>query len=451
MVIMTEVVPVELEIPNQVSSETVAKPAKTGSLVIKLPWKRPDLKVALVSKFSPTREGGVEYFCNLAKSVSTLCPAVGIANFDPGAPTVEPNSRLNVLRVWQLNSLSYPFRILKTCIRLRSKVVHVNHEYMMYGKPFFGTFMPVLLFLLRIARCPTLMTLHSVVPHESVWNGFFRRYGSQRLAPLKTLFFLAWTRLTLRLSTHVIVHSQASKNILADQYGYPAQNISVIGHGIEPSITMSRSAAKEFLGFNGRKVVLNFGYIHEKKGIEYLIRAMGEVMKAHPDSLLVVAGGPHVSHTARPSEFREYVDKLINAVNEVHGENNVVLRTEYIPDDLLPIYFASADVIALPYVEQFGTSGVLARAMAAGRAVVATRVNPFFEIIEEGVNGLLVDPANPHQLSSTIVRLLDSSTLRESLGANLKSSARDLWWPDVAQMHVEVYSLIAGKGKSHHL
>ena len=443
---MTEVVPAELEIPDQAQSQTVEQEAiSIDSPVMKIPWKRPDLKVALVSKFSPTREGGVEYFCNLANAVSALCPAVGIANLDREAPQIETSSRLSVLRVWQLNSLSYPFRILKTCLKQRPKVVHVNHEYMMYGKPFYGTLMALLLLLLKIAGRPTVLTLHSVVPHESVWNGFFRRYGSQRLAPLKTLFFLAWTKLTLRLSSHVIVHSQASKDILSHQYGYPVRDISVIGHGIELSIAMSRAAAKEFLGFGGRKVVLNFGYIHQKKGIEYIIRAMGEIVKAHPGALLVVAGGPHVSHAARPNEFKDYVDKLINAVQETHAENSVLLRTEYIPDDLLPIYFSSADVVALPYVEQFGTSGVLARAMAAGKAVVATRVNPFFEIIEDGVNGLLVDPGSPTQLSEAIVRLLDSSILRDSLGNNLKNSARGLRWSDVAKMHVEVYSLIAAK------
>jgi glycosyltransferase involved in cell wall biosynthesis len=172
---------------------------------------------------------------------------------------------------------------------------------------------------------------------------------------------------------------------------------------------------------------------------------MGEVSRAHPDALLVVAGGPHVSHAARPNEFKDYVEKLATAVQETHAENNVLLKTGYIPDDLLPIYFSSADVVALPYVEQFGTSGVLARAMASGKAVVATRVNPFFEIIEDGVNGLLVDPESPSQLSDAIVRLLDSSVLRDSLGNNLKSSARGLRWSDVAKMHVEVYSLIAAK------
>jgi glycosyltransferase involved in cell wall biosynthesis len=443
---MTEVVPIELELQEQLQSETVEQQATSAtSPVMRLPWKRPDLKVAMVSKFSPTREGGVEYFCNLANSVSELCPAVGIANFDREAPPLEPRARLRVMRVWQLNSLSYPFRILKTCLRLRPNVVHVNHEYMMYGRPFYGTFMPLLLLLLKIARRPTVLTLHSVVPHESVWNGFFRRYGSHRLAPLKTLFFLAWTKLTLRLSSHVIVHSQASKNILSVEYGYPARDISVIGHGIEPSIVMNRNAAKEFLGLGGRKVLLNFGYIHQKKGIEHVIRAMGEVSRAHPDALLVVAGGPHVSHAARPNEFKDYVEKLATAVQETHAENNVLLKTGYIPDDLLPIYFSSADVVTLPYVEQFGTSGVLARAMASGKAVVATRVNPFFEIIEDGVNGLLVDPESPSQLSDAIVRLLDSSVLRDSLGNNLKSSARGLRWSDVAKMHVEVYSLIAAK------
>jgi glycosyltransferase involved in cell wall biosynthesis len=444
---MTEVVPVELEIPEVQSERVEQHTLQTNSPVVRLPWNRPDLRVALVSKFSPTREGGVEYFCNLARSVSNLCPTIGIANIDRDAPPPEPNSKLGVLRVWQLNSLSYPFRIVKTCLKQQPKVVHVNHEYMMYGRPFYGAFMPLLLFLLRLALRPTVLTLHSVVPKESVWNGFFRRYGSKRLAPLKTLFFLGWTCLTFRLANHIIVHSQASKNIISNEYGYPSKNISVIGHGIEQTVMMSRSRAKEILGFEGRKVILNFGYIHEKKGIEHLIRSMAPIVKTHPDSILVIAGGPHVSHSTRPNDFQEYVDKLRSLVKEARAESNVAFRAEYIPNDLVPMYFSAADIVVLPYVEQFGTSGVLARAMAAGKPIVATRVNPFFEIIEDGVTGLLVDPADPRQLSNAIVHLLDSSALRDSLGANLKNSARNLPWPDVAKMHVEVYSLIAGQDK----
>ena len=109
------------------------------------------------------------------------------------------------------------------------------------------------------------------------------------------------------------------------------------------------------------------------------------------------------------------------------------------------MYFSAADIVVLPYVEQFGASGVMARAMAEGKPVVASRLNSFLEIIRDGVNGLLVDPASPGQLSDAIIRLLDSSALRDSLGSSLKNSARDLWWPEVAKMHVEVYSRIADK------
>jgi len=443
---MTEVVPVEPELMGQVQPEPgEQQTGKVDSLQLKLPLKRPDLKVALVSRISPATEGVVQYFCNLARSVSDLCPTVGIANLDRGPPPPELDSRLDMRRVWRLNSLAYPFRIFKACLKLRPKVVHINHDYMMYGRPFYGALMPLLLLLLRVARRPTVLTLHSVVPLETIWNGFFKRYGSRRLAPLKIVLFLAWTRIMLRLANQIIIHSRASKSILSNEYGYPIGNISVIGHPIPQPMMMSRSSAKEILGFEGRTVVLNFGYIHEKKGIEYSIRAMGSVMRAHPDSLLVIAGGPHVSHSARPNDFLEYLEKLKRTVNEVRAENNVVFRAEYIPSDLIQMYFSAADIVVLPYVEQFGASGVMARAMAEGKPVVASRLNSFLEIIRDGVNGLLVDPASPGQLSDAIIRLLDSSALRDSLGNSLKNSARDLWWPEVAKMHVEVYSRIADK------
>lgn len=441
---MTEVVPVELELPIPVEKGAARQQLTIQEDVpVKLPWKRPDLRVALVTKFWP-RGGGEEYFFNLARSVSNLCPTVVVANQAPAADRPETTSRLQLVQAWKLDSLTYPFRIAKACIRQQPKVVHVNHEYMMYGRPFYGALMPLILLLLRLARRPTLVTLHSVVPHESVWNGFFKRYGSKRLAPLKIIFFIAWTRITLRLANHVVVHSHASKDILTNEYGYPSKNISVMGHGIEKPILTSRAASKQILGLEGRKIVLNVGYLHEKKGIEFLIRAMGSVAKTHPEAVLVVAGGPHISQT-NPEEFHGYVEKLTSIVDEVHAENNVVLRAEYIPDHLLTIYLSAADMIVLPYVEQFGTSGVLARAMAAGTAVVATRVNPFFEIIEDGVNGMLVNPGDSGQLSEAICRFLDNETMRDTLGNNLRASARDLAWPDVAKMHVELYSQMAAK------
>src|SRR3989442_3425671 len=140
---------------------------------------------------------------------------------------------------------------------------------MMYGRPFYGALMPLLLLLLRVARRPTVLTLHSVVPQETIWNGFFKRYGSRRLAPLKIILFLAWTRIMLRLANQIIVHLRASKSILAKEYGYPNGNISVIGHPIPQPMMMSRSSAKEILGFEGRTGVLTFGDMHADKRDEY--------------------------------------------------------------------------------------------------------------------------------------------------------------------------------------
>ena len=102
---MTEVVPVEPELIGQIQPEPgEQQTSKVDSLQLKRPLMRPDLRVALVSRISPATEGVVQYFCNLARSVSDLCPTVGIANLDREPPPPELDSRLDMHRVWRLNT-----------------------------------------------------------------------------------------------------------------------------------------------------------------------------------------------------------------------------------------------------------------------------------------------------------------------------------------------------------
>jgi len=227
------------------------------------------------------------------------------------------------------------------------------------------------------------------------------------------------------------------------EYGCRSDKLSVIGHGVATFPFTNQSRAKELLKFGDRPVILQFGFLHEKKGTESLLRATGMVVKNHPNALLVVVGGPHVSYRNDPASFREFVSRLTSLIKENGLDNNVVIRTEYVPDELAPLYFASADIVALPYIEHFGASGVLARAMAMGNAVVATRVNPFFETIDDGVTGILVERNNEPELADAIDEILSNSKLREALGRNLKDSASKLSWQNVARQHLALYSQVS--------
>jgi glycosyltransferase involved in cell wall biosynthesis len=440
---LTEVVSLEQELSEPLQNESGKKPSPSPQALNLKHRYGPNPTVALVSKFPPSIGGEAEYFYSLATSISKISPAVAVANYDTKAKLLESSGKLRIFRVWRLNSLSYPLRILRTCLSLKPRLIHANHEYMLYGRPAYGALFPLLLLLLRLTRTPIILTMHSVVPRGSLKTDFFRRYGWERLASIWGLCFMIWTRLTLRLSNHVIVHSQASKTLLCLEYGCRSTKISVIGHGVATFPFTNQNLAKELLKFGDRPIVLQFGFLHEKKGTENLLRSLGIVVKKYPNALLVVVGGPHISYRNDPVSFREFVSRLRSLVKENGLENNVLIRTEYVPDELAPIYFASADIVALPYIEHFGASGVLARAMAMGKAVVATRVNPFSETIDDGVTGILVKRNDETELANAIDEILSDSKLRETLGRNLKDSSNKLSWQNVAIQHLELYSQVS--------
>ena len=74
-------------------------------------------------------------------------------------------------------------------------------------------------------------------------------------------------------------------------------------------------------------------------------------------------------------------------------------------------------LVVLPYLSA-STSGILLTAYGFAKPVVATNVGCLPEYVENGVTGLLIEPANIEQLATAIVRLLSDDDLRHSMGEN---------------------------------
>ena len=127
--------------------------------------------------------------------------------------------------------------------------------------------------------------------------------------------------------------------------------------------------------------------LHPEKGHEYLFQAMAR-LKGQTDRrvlLLVVGTGPF------DQAYREQVRTL--------GCEEQVRFTGFRRD--VPDLMAAADLVVLPSVaEAFGL--VLTEALYLGTPVVATRVGGIPEIISDGIDGVLVPPANSEALAKTI-------------------------------------------------
>ncbi len=85
---------------------------------------------------------------------------------------------------------------------------------------------------------------------------------------------------------------------------------------------------------------------------------------------------------------------------------------------MLPRRMRECDVVVVPTVAQEALGRTAVEAMGASRAVIASRLGGLTEVVEDGVTGLLVNPADPSALASAINQLMNDSALTKLLGEN---------------------------------
>jgi glycosyltransferase involved in cell wall biosynthesis len=89
-----------------------------------------------------------------------------------------------------------------------------------------------------------------------------------------------------------------------------------------------------------------------------------------------------------------------------------------------------------------GLPNAVLESMAAGVPVVATRVGGIPELIDDGVDGLLVEPGDAAGLAEAMTRLATDEALRVRLGAAARKRARSFSWEACTDRHVELYEML---------
>jgi glycosyltransferase involved in cell wall biosynthesis len=158
-----------------------------------------------------------------------------------------------------------------------------------------------------------------------------------------------------------------------------------------------------------------------KKGIRHLIEATPYILESAPDAHVVIAGdGP------LRAELEANADAL--------GVRDRVLFLGSRADTIE--LMAAFDVFVLPSVVE-GMSNALLEAMAVGRPVVVTDVGGNPEVVVDGETGLVVPPADPHQLAASIVKLLEAPELAAEMGAAGRRRVLEHYQIDVMTRRIE--------------
>jgi glycosyltransferase involved in cell wall biosynthesis len=199
-----------------------------------------------------------------------------------------------------------------------------------------------------------------------------------------------------------IAASEAIRQMLVGD-GVPAEQTVTVHEGIDVDHVLAAPPVNVHEAFflpHGAPVVGNIAALVPHKGHRYLIDAAHLVVQQVPDARFVILG---------EGDLREHLQKQ---VHEHRLEKHVLLPGFRI--DVLGCLKAFDVFVMSSVTEGLGTS--LLDAMAASRPIVATTAGGIPEIVEDGVNGLLVPPRDQQALADAVVRALNDADLRRRMG-----------------------------------
>ena len=242
-----------------------------------------------------------------------------------------------------------------------------------------------------------------------------KAYEMQKKPTLRDRVVIS-VRVSSWLATKVLPVSSAVKNELVD-LGIPSSKFIVFPNSIEVKEINedTRNRVRSELGYtNGQIVFTTVGHAVPVKGWDVLIRSFAGVLKECPTSRLQLVG------SVTDVNEREHYEILKNCVREYDIADRVHFMGRV--QDITKV-LAASDVFVLSSRSE-GYGKALVEAMMSGMPCIATKVGCATDVIEDGVNGLLVERGNEEQLSNAMISLAKNPKLRSQVANAVRAKKR---------------------------
>lgn len=335
-----------------------------------------------------------------------------------------------IIQVWSKSFFSV-FQIIFSLRKNKLDVLHVQHEFNMYGGFLSAIFFPLILLFARFRKIKVIVTLHGVpslnIIDQKFIQAFFKNTFLVHPAILKIFFKIIFFVMG-RLSNSIIVHTNYLKKTLTKDYYVKESKINVISHGVkEIHLNISRQG-------NSYKYFLYFGYISKRKGLEHVLNGYFKYLEntLFPDKVsLILAGG-----VIQGQEFAlEEIKKLLleNAANEY------VKITGFLDKDKISEYFQNCSAVVVPAEFSISASGPLSICFGYGKCPFVSNVPNISSEIEDGINGVLVNNSKWEE-AFKMYSMEPEKILNIEEGSKVKAKERS--WKNIAEKHLHIYQNI---------
>lgn len=274
---------------------------------------------------------------------------------------------------------------------------------------------PCLGTIARIARSnkttKVISLVDNIIPHEKrIGDKLFSRYFVNSVDAFVTM----------------------SKSVLADLEKFDDKKPK--GENPHPlfdnfGTAVSKAEACQELGLDpSRKYILFFGFIRDYKGLDLLLEAFADERLREQDTQLIVAG-----------EYYNNQEKYTEIIEKRQLQASVILKNEFIPDELVRYYFCAADIVAQPY-KTATQSGVTQIGYHFEKPMLVTNVGGLPEIVPHNKIGYVVAP-NKVAIADALVQFFEENRAAE-FEKNIKVEKQKFSWEKMVETMIETYQQV---------
>ncbi len=371
-------------------------------------------RFALVCDYVPRRCGIATFSSDICLSLAGHSPAaeclVVPVNDQPEGYDYPPEVRFEIAE----QDLKSYLRAADFLNFSDAEVVCLQHEFGIYGGPA-GSHV---LALLRQLRIPVVAHLHTILEQP---NADQRRVMEEMS----------------RLVARFIVMSERGRRMLEQIYKVAPGRIDLIPHGIPDMPFVDPAFYKDQFGVEGKKVLLTFGLLSPGKGIEYVLRALPEVVKSVPDLVYIVLGATHPNLLREEGE--NYRLSLTRLVADLGIKKHVVFYNRFVELEELKEFLGAADLYITPYLNPAQTtSGTLAYAFGSGKAIISTPYWHAEELLADG-RGVLVPFRDSAAIAQAVVGLFRDEVRRQAMRKQAYLLGREMTWGQLTHQLLESF------------
>jgi len=321
----------------------------------------------------------------------------------------------------------YPFQIIRQSLRDRPDVLHIDFTITEFSSEYLNMVsFPLLVAVLRLLRLKVVLTIHDVLSRHVLEELYGEGSLKAKFAHFGLLFYLRF----LGLSDAIIVHLNFLRDTLIREFFIDPRKIVVVPFGVSIIRPEGHSFAQNGR-FNGKKVVLAFGVVAPRKGLEYVIHGFSLIASKHPDAILVLAGP---RDTRRP----EYLDSIL-AIARSAIDSRQFSYAGYLDETSANSLIFESRVAVLSYLYACATTSILYWVMSYGMPVVASAIETLLEELKGYDRSLFVGPKDPAEIARALDLVLTDDVVAANATKYMKTKASFHSWGLVAQGIINAY------------